>query len=135
MASETHAASCTQCRSETPRGDEDLLKWRSSAAPLLLRFPNKRRGAAAACSREITHNGRATANISRPRTNTDDSVTQHRARNQLLKPAFNFICLLSSISLTDSVSWRRIDVKSLIDSLSARRPPSLWHQKVRTAAQ
>lgn len=56
----------SQCK--TPWGGEDLLKWRSSIAPLLSRFPNKPHLASPACSSQITHNRRAIANICSPHT-------------------------------------------------------------------
>lgn len=111
---------------KTPWSGGDLLKWRSSIAPLVLSFPNKPHLATAACSSQITHNRRAIANICLPHTNRHSPICgsyqltySGRIHCSLLR--FNFICPPSSISLTGlrehkqdlfDVVNRRLDVQS-----------------------
>ncbi len=69
------AAVCVGSECKTSWGGEDLLKWRSSIAPPLLGFPNKPHLAAAACSSQITHNGRVRSNICLPHTSRSSLIS------------------------------------------------------------
>lgn len=129
---------CCQCK--TPWGGADLLKWRSSIAPLLLRFPNKPHFAPAACSSQITHNGESygTTFVCLAQTDAGWSMDRHIADiasiiNYLV---FNFICLPSSISstglgahkwdLSEVVNRRRHAQIAGESILEASETPALW---------